>query len=189
MAFLHIHPPTLILLLFISLPTATLSQDPSSSSPTIAQCAPSLLPLAPCAPFVQGTPRRPRSRAATTSSSSIPRSHTAFASCSMTPPSTLSLLTTHWLCSCLFFAASKLTSPLFSPPVSQASLGTNTNSTLGTNTNTNTTVAASPMAQVQPRTNIMGSGFGRSSSTKLRGGGDFAVATAMAAFLLTTLLY
>jgi hypothetical protein len=59
MAFLPIAIPTLILLLFISLPTATLSQDPNSSSPSIAQCAPSLLPLAPCAPFVQGAAQSP----------------------------------------------------------------------------------------------------------------------------------
>jgi hypothetical protein len=65
MAILHTHPPiaipasTLILLLFTSLPIPILSQDPSSSSPTIAQCAPSLLPLAPCAPFVQGTAQSP----------------------------------------------------------------------------------------------------------------------------------
>ncbi|MED6160603.1 hypothetical protein PIB30_052916 [Stylosanthes scabra] len=52
--FFHI-----IFLLLISHPPSTLSQDPSSSSPTIAQCTSSLLPLIPCAPFVQGTSKSP----------------------------------------------------------------------------------------------------------------------------------
>lgn len=51
--------PTLILLLFISFLTTILSQDPSSSSPSIAQCAPRLIPLTPCASFVQGTTQSP----------------------------------------------------------------------------------------------------------------------------------
>lgn len=51
--------PTLILSLFIPLLITVISQDPSSSSPTVAQCAPRLLPLAPCAPFVQGTAQTP----------------------------------------------------------------------------------------------------------------------------------
>lgn len=49
---------SLLFLLHI-LPIA-ISQDPTSSSPTIAQCTASLLPLASCAPFVQGmTPTPP----------------------------------------------------------------------------------------------------------------------------------
>lgn len=42
----------LLLLLLISLSPTTLSQ-------TIANCAPSLLPLTPCAPFVQGSAQTP----------------------------------------------------------------------------------------------------------------------------------
>lgn len=49
----------IILLLMISYPSTILSQDPSSSSPNIAQCTSSLLPLIPCAPFVQGTAQSP----------------------------------------------------------------------------------------------------------------------------------
>ncbi|RYR57322.1 hypothetical protein Ahy_A05g023050 [Arachis hypogaea] len=49
----------IIFLLLISHPPTTLSQDPSSSNPTIAQCTSTLLPLIPCAPFVQGTSKSP----------------------------------------------------------------------------------------------------------------------------------
>lgn len=48
-----------LLLFLISLPPSILSQDPTSSSPTIAQCTTRLLPLASCASFVQGTSQSP----------------------------------------------------------------------------------------------------------------------------------
>ncbi|XP_068503346.1 non-specific lipid transfer protein GPI-anchored 10 [Phaseolus vulgaris] len=49
----------IILLLFISNLPNILSQDSSPSSPTIAQCTPSLIFLIPCTPFVQGTSPSP----------------------------------------------------------------------------------------------------------------------------------
>lgn len=49
----------IILLLIIFYPVSILSQDPSSSSPNIAPCPSSLLPLLPCAPFVQGAVQTP----------------------------------------------------------------------------------------------------------------------------------
>lgn len=48
--------PCFILALFFVI---SLSQDPISSSPSIAQCVPQLLPLTPCASFVQGTAQSP----------------------------------------------------------------------------------------------------------------------------------
>lgn len=60
MASLPFAISSLTLLFLISLfPSSTLSQDPNSSIPTVAQCAPQLLPLATCAPFVQGTAPSP----------------------------------------------------------------------------------------------------------------------------------
>lgn len=63
MASLHcfLHPPTALLPCFILALffVFALSQDPISSTPTIAQCAPQLLPLTSCAPFVQGTAQSP----------------------------------------------------------------------------------------------------------------------------------
>lgn len=50
---------TLLIFLISLFPSSTLSQDPNSSIPTVAQCAPRLLPLATCAPFVQGTAPSP----------------------------------------------------------------------------------------------------------------------------------
>jgi len=49
----------IFLLLIISYPPNILSQDPTSSSPTIAPCTSSLLPLFPCMPFVQGAVNTP----------------------------------------------------------------------------------------------------------------------------------
>ncbi|XP_059455058.1 non-specific lipid transfer protein GPI-anchored 10 [Corylus avellana] len=189
MAFLPIAIPTLILLLLISLPTATLSQDPSSSGPSIAQCAPSLLPLAPCAPFVQGTAQSPSQPCC----SNLKQLYTQEPHClclllndttfNSFPINNTLALQLPLLCSLQvnISPCSGINLP------SNTSFGTNTNSTVGTNTNT--TVAASPTVQVQPRTNIMGSGIGRSTSTKLRGEGGYARATTLAAFLLTILLY
>lgn len=54
--FFHI-----FLLFIISYPPNTLSQDPTSSSPTIAPCTSNLLPLIPCTPFAQGAVSAPAS--------------------------------------------------------------------------------------------------------------------------------
>ncbi|KAG6627454.1 non-specific lipid transfer protein GPI-anchored 10-like isoform X1 [Carya illinoinensis] len=186
--------PTLIPLLFITLLRTILSQNPSSSSPTIAECASHLLPLAPCAPFVQGTAQSPAQMCCnnleqlysqephclcllindTTSISSFPINTTL----ALQLPNLCKLQADISACS------GKNVPP--SSPGSQVSPGTNTNSTHGTNPNS--TVVASPMVQVQPRPNIMGLGFGSSLSTKLKAKGDFTLVVTMAAFLLGRLL-
>lgn len=65
MASLYSEPPTiaitsLVLLLLISLPPTILSQNPPiPTDPTVTDCTPRLLPLAACAPFVQGMAQTP----------------------------------------------------------------------------------------------------------------------------------
>ncbi|WVZ13719.1 hypothetical protein V8G54_011285 [Vigna mungo] len=49
----------IILLLFISNLPNIFSQDSSPSTPTIAECTSSLIPLIPCTPFVQGSDPSP----------------------------------------------------------------------------------------------------------------------------------
>uniref|UniRef100_A0A2N9EEY7 Bifunctional inhibitor/plant lipid transfer protein/seed storage helical domain-containing protein n=1 Tax=Fagus sylvatica TaxID=28930 RepID=A0A2N9EEY7_FAGSY len=164
---------TLILLLFISLLTTILSQDPSSSSPTIAQCAPRLIPLTPCAPFVQGTAQSPGPMCC----ANLKQLYTQEPHClcillngttlSSFPINTTLALELPALCS---LQANNSACPGInvpsSPPGSQVSLGPNTNSTQGTNANS--TVAASPVVQVAPRPNInMGLGFSRSSKHQI----------------------
>ncbi|XP_030940644.1 protein YLS3 [Quercus lobata] len=188
--------PTLILLLFISFLTTILSQDPSSSSPSIAQCAPRLIPLTPCASFVQGTAQSPGPMCCT----NLKQLYSQEPHClclllngttlSSFPINTTLALELPVLCSLQanISTCSGINVPS-NPSGSQVSLGTNTNSTQGSKANS--TVAASPVVQVAPRTNITGLGFGRSTSTstKLKTDVDFALVTTMAAFLLTKLLY
>ncbi|XP_018851325.1 protein YLS3-like [Juglans regia] len=198
MASLHSHPPltipTLILLPFIYLLTPILSQDPSSSSPNVAECASRLLPLAPCAPFVQGTAQSP----AQLCCDNLEQLYSQEPHClclllndttlSSFPINTTLALQLPDLCSLQAdISTCSGKNPPPSPHDSPVSFGTNTtNSTLGTNSNS--TVAASPMVEVQPRPSTMGLGFGGSTSIKLKGEGDFALVAAMTAFLWATFL-
>lgn len=66
MASLHPQFPmvvtSLVFLFLIFLPSKAVSQSediPITPDPTIADCTPRLLPLTPCAPFVQGVARSP----------------------------------------------------------------------------------------------------------------------------------
>ncbi|KAF2324861.1 hypothetical protein GH714_018163 [Hevea brasiliensis] len=65
-AFLYPQSPiaitVLVLLFLIFLPSKAVSQSqdtPITPDPTIANCTPQLLPLTPCAPFVQGVAQSP----------------------------------------------------------------------------------------------------------------------------------
>ncbi|WCJ21976.1 Bifunctional inhibitor/lipid-transfer protein/seed storage 2S albumin superfamily protein [Euphorbia peplus] len=158
----------LSVLLFISLPSGTLSQ-----TPTIGDCTPRLLPLTPCAPFVQGLAQSPPT------------------SCC---DNLKQLYSQQPGCLCLLLNNTNLSSfPINStlamqlPPlchiqlnnsgcsgVPQVSLGANSNSSSGARGKSddmpnNSTVAASPMVQVAPRPIIMGLGLGRSACIKLQG--------------------
>lgn len=62
MAFLHSTSTatnSLIILLLIVLPHLACSQAPTTPSPTLTDCVSHLLPLSPCAPYVQGTVQSP----------------------------------------------------------------------------------------------------------------------------------
>lgn len=64
MASLYSQPPiaitSLVLLLLIAPSPTALSQGPPiTTDPTITDCTPRLLPLTPCAPFVQGMAKTP----------------------------------------------------------------------------------------------------------------------------------
>ncbi|XP_065859502.1 non-specific lipid transfer protein GPI-anchored 10 [Euphorbia lathyris] len=180
---------SLVILLLISLPSETFSQAPS-----IADCTPRLLPLTPCAPFVQGLAQSP-------------------------PPSCCDNLKQLYLqqpgCLCLLLNNTNLSSfpinstlamqlpPLchiqlnssgcsgvpqvpISSPTSQVSLGQHSNSSSGSNDMpNNSTVAASPMVQVAPRPVIMGLGLGHSAGIRLQGAEGILILLVSLAILLT----
>ncbi|KAJ8773089.1 hypothetical protein K2173_028266 [Erythroxylum novogranatense] len=137
---------------------------PTASS-TIADCAPRLLPLTPCAPFVQGTsPSPPRSCC-----DNLKRLYTLYPGCicqllnnpnlnafpinrtlALQLPSLCNLPNAISVCSGV---------PQASPtsPASQVSLGAHANSSAGAPTS-NSSIAASPLIEVAPRPLIMGLG-------------------------------
>ncbi|CAB4281275.1 unnamed protein product [Prunus armeniaca] len=183
-----------LLLFLISLLPSILSQDPSSSSPTIAQCTTRLLPLASCVSFVQGTSQSP----AQSCCDNLKLLYSQQPDClclllndttlSSFPINTTRALQLPALCSLQvdISACSGVHVPR-STPSSQVSFGTNTNSTA-----VNSTIAASPMPQNAPRPSMMGLGFGRTSSagTKLKMGSYLTVAAlAMGDFLVTGVLF
>ncbi|XP_045790763.1 non-specific lipid transfer protein GPI-anchored 10 [Trifolium pratense] len=157
----------IFLLLIISYPPNTLSQDPNSSSPTIAPCTSSLLPLFPCMPFVQGAVRTPASACCSnleriynqqphclcflfnsTTFTSFPINRTL----ALQIPALCNLPVNSSVCQ-----GEKIHVPATSPK-SQAFFGTKNNST----------VFASPAFTVPPRPSIIGFGFGRSEAINLK---------------------
>ncbi|XP_019082163.1 non-specific lipid transfer protein GPI-anchored 10 isoform X2 [Vitis vinifera] len=178
-------PPTAItslVLLLITLIPSALSQNPTTSGSTIAQCSLRLLPLASCGSYVQGSAPTPVQSCCdnlkqvysqqpnclclllnSTVMGSFPINRTL----ALQLPLVCNLQVSISPCS-------GMTVPPSSPD-SQVSLGEGTNST----------VAASPVVAVAPRPSIMGFGFGRSSSMRLEVKGDLAVAVIWVACLLT----
>ncbi|CAK8534158.1 unnamed protein product [Lathyrus sativus] len=150
----------IFLLFIISYPSNTLSQDPTSSSPTIAPCTSNLLPLIPCIPFMQGAVSAPASDCCSnlkqlygqephcicfllddTAFTSFPINKTL----ALQIPSLCNLQVNNSVCPGVKTHAP----PPSSSPDSQVSSETKNNST----------VAASPAFSVPPRTSIMGFGF------------------------------
>ncbi|KAF5733994.1 putative Bifunctional inhibitor/lipid-transfer protein/seed storage 2S albumin superfamily protein [Tripterygium wilfordii] len=153
---------SLVLLFFISLVPATLSQDPTTPSPTITNCASRLLPLTPCAPFVQGTAPLPEQ------------------SCC----DNLSLLYSHQpSCLCLLLGdAATNTFPINQTLALQLPVLCNI---WMFRPKANSSITASPMVQVAPRP-IKRFGFGSSIGEKLKKGYLLAAVAALTALLLAT---
>ncbi|KAA8542697.1 hypothetical protein F0562_023804 [Nyssa sinensis] len=166
MAYSQCFPPiaitSLILLYLTCLPFTTLSQN---SGPTIADCAPRLLPLATCAPFVQGTAPSPAQQCC----DSIKQLYNQQPNClclllndttlSSFPINRTLALQLPLLCNLQISTSTCSGVPLPpSSPASQVSFGTKNNSSVG----------ASPMVTVAPRPSIMGLGVRRSGGLELK---------------------
>ncbi|KDP20109.1 hypothetical protein JCGZ_05878 [Jatropha curcas] len=179
---------SLCFLLFISLPTKSFSQDPQ-----IADCSPQLiLPLTPCAPFVQGTAQSPPP----TCCENLKQLYLQQPGClclllndtnfTSFPINRTLALQLPVLCHIQvnISACSGLPQVPTSSPTSQVSPGAQTNSS--SERHINSTIAASPMIQVAPRPVIMGLGLGRSAAgIKLKAEGFMVLLAILASILLT----
>ncbi|KAL4557547.1 hypothetical protein LXL04_035729 [Taraxacum kok-saghyz] len=151
----------LLLLTTTFLPSPTIAQSNSPQSPTISECGPRILPLALCAPFVQGvtnTPtqlccdnlvnvndQQPRCLCLLLNNSGLSSTFPINTTLAMQLPA---------MCSVNFDIVSCSGSPLPSmSPTPGVSLGSIINTT------TNSTVASSPMATTTPKSPLMGIGF------------------------------
>ncbi|BAU02804.1 hypothetical protein VIGAN_11238800, partial [Vigna angularis var. angularis] len=156
----------IILLLFISNLPNILSQDSNPSTPTIAECTSSLIPLIPCTPFVQGTSPSPGSLCCgnlkqiysqephclcllfnATNFSSFPINRTL----ALQLPALCNLQVNANISVCL---VNQVHTPATAP---QVSLGTKNNST----------VMASPAFSVPPTPVMMGFGFRSNKATNI----------------------
>ncbi|KAF5730356.1 protein YLS3 [Tripterygium wilfordii] len=183
---------SLVLLFLISLVPTTLSQDPTSPSPTIANCASRLLPLTPCAPFVQGTSPLPvqsccdNLRLLYSQEPSCLCLLLSDAATNTFPINRTLALHLPVLCNTQMNTSecSGVPEPP-SSPASQVSLGSQSNSTASAGSKANSSIAASPMVQVAPRP-IRGFGFGSSTGEKLKKGYLLAAVAVLTALLLAT---
>ncbi|KAJ4841458.1 hypothetical protein Tsubulata_047916 [Turnera subulata] len=187
----------LVLLLVISIsPTSHSQAPPIPSEPTVTGCTASLLPLAPCAPFVRGISPAPMQ------------------SCC---DSLEDLYLDHPGCLCLLLNSTNLGAfpinttlalelparcdidmnaavcPGFPhpqlpgvPPASQVSLGQRTNSSSGAPTNSS--IAASPVVQVSPRQGAFGFGFDRNDGGKFKADAALMLVETLAAIFLTCVI-
>ncbi|XP_028780281.1 non-specific lipid transfer protein GPI-anchored 1 [Neltuma alba] len=144
------------------------AQDPSFSNPSIAQCTSSLLPLVPCAPFVQGisaSPGQPCCDNLELLYAQVPRCLCVLQNVSSTLTSfpinrTLALqLPARCTLQVNVSDCPGVKLPTNSPPT-QAS-----NGTMGS-----PTVAASPIVPVTPKPSVIGFGLARSEAINLKAG-------------------
>ncbi|GKD45025.1 protein YLS3 [Tanacetum coccineum] len=166
---------TLLLVLFITyLPFFTIAQPNLPITPTITECGPRILPLAACAPFVQGLSTEPSQMCC----DNLKRVNDQQPLClcillnnsalsSTFPINTTLAMQLPLICSVNFDIASCTGAPSPSmPPTPQVSLGSTTNTT------TNSTVASSPMTStttVTPKAGFMGLGYHPNYATKFKG--------------------
>nr|XP_043615647.1 non-specific lipid transfer protein GPI-anchored 10 [Erigeron canadensis] len=149
--------PLLLLLIITYLPSPAITQPNLPITPTIAECGPRILPLAMCAPFVQGVSTTPTQSCCDSLghiNQQQPRClcillNNSALSSAFPVNTTLAMELPH-ICSVDFDIVSCTGAPLPSiSPTPQVSLGSATN----------TTVASSPMASVTPKSGFMGLGF------------------------------
>ncbi|XP_071728572.1 non-specific lipid transfer protein GPI-anchored 10 [Rutidosis leptorrhynchoides] len=168
----------LLLLIITHLPFHTLTQPILPLTPTIAECGPRILPLAACAPFVQGvssTPTQSCCDSLNHVNNQQPRclclllNNSVFSS-SFPINSTLAMQLP-LICSVHFDIASCTGSPLPSiSPTPQVSLGSTANST----------VASSPVTTSIPRSGLIGLGSRRNYAMKLNGSLQMSITMVLA---------
>ncbi|KAK2647848.1 hypothetical protein Ddye_015337 [Dipteronia dyeriana] len=189
MASLHSLPfiaiTSLIILLLTAFPQAAFSQDPNTPGPTLTDCVSGLLPLSPCAPYVQGRVQSPADMCCV----NLKRVYSQQPAClclllngkslSNMPINTTLALQLPVLCD--------LQADVSACPgvtVSPGSNGSDHQVSLGTHNNS--IVAASPtVVQVSPRSGIMGFGLGQSAGIKCKTKGGLEILAAAAAILVT----
>ncbi|XP_057951070.1 non-specific lipid transfer protein GPI-anchored 10 [Malania oleifera] len=176
---------TLLPLFLTCIPPSTLSQNPISSSfpPTLANCGPRLLPLASCAPFVQGSVQSP----AQLCCDNLKQLYAQQPSCLCLllndttmisfPINTTLALQLPDICN-LPVSNTACSGVPVAPTPPNVSLGANTSSS----------AAAPTMVQVPPKPTIMGFGFGRSFGARLKTEGDYKMVVAAAATYLVAKL-
>ncbi|KAK4283439.1 hypothetical protein QN277_000389 [Acacia crassicarpa] len=173
----------IIFLMIISHSSTINSQDTNFSNPSIAQCSSSLLPLVPCAPFVQGvasSPGQPCCDNLKMLYTQAPRCLCVLQNVSSTFTSfpinrTLALqLPVRCTLQVNVSGCLGVKLPSNSPPT-QASNGTTGSPA----------VAASPVVPVIPKPSITGLGLGGSRAIYLKAGDGFSVALTVAILLLT----
>ncbi|KAJ9545924.1 hypothetical protein OSB04_025631 [Centaurea solstitialis] len=151
--------------LLLLLLTITFLPSPATAQPTIAECAPRILPLASCAPFVQAVSTIPTQLCCDNLrhvNDLQPRclclllNNTALSA--SFPINTTLAMQLPFICSVRFDIVSCSGASLPSAsPTPLVSLGSSTNST----------VASSPMATVAPKSGFMGLGFHQNYAMKL----------------------
>ncbi|KAG6745860.1 hypothetical protein POTOM_050370 [Populus tomentosa] len=197
MASLYSEPPTiaitsLVLLLLISLPPTILSQNsPIPTDPTVTDCTPRLLPLAPCAPFVQGMAQTPVQPCCDNLNQLYQEQPGCI--CLLLKDTNLSsfpinrtlALELPALCNVQINIAACSGAPqvLSSPPASQVFPGAPPNSSVGRHTDYS--FAASPVVEGEPRSSIMGIGFHRSTGVKLEAEGSLMLLVTLALISLS----
>ncbi|XP_031279068.1 protein YLS3 [Pistacia vera] len=171
---------SLAMLLLFVLPPAALSQGPATQTPpTITNCASRLLPLSPCAPFVQGTTQSPAQMCCINLKQIYNQQPACL--CLLLNGTTLSNMPINSTLAlqlpvlCGLEANGSACSGVPAPAGSQVSFGSNANAT----------VAASPMrVPVAPTPSMMGLGLGGSSGIMLKAGGELVVVAAVSVILI-----
>ncbi|KAL8233468.1 hypothetical protein R6Q59_019568 [Mikania micrantha] len=179
----------LLFLIITCLPSPTITQPNLPQTPTIAECGPRILPLAMCAPFVQGVAasptqsccdslsrvndQQPRCLCLLLNNSALSATFPINATLAMQLP---------LICSVHFDIVSCTGAPIQSmSPTPQVSLGSTTN----------TTIASSPMVTSTPKLGFMGLGFHHNFAMKFEGSllSQMMVMLSVLTYISTSMFY